>query len=80
MHMTGTLLDVTEDALLLAERDAAVAALAESGTRYRLLAENAYDVIWTMSLDGTITDVSPAVERMRGYTPQEAMTQSLEQG
>lgn len=36
--------------------------------RYRLLAENATDVIWTMNLDGTITYISPSVERLRGLT------------
>jgi diguanylate cyclase (GGDEF)-like protein/PAS domain S-box-containing protein len=47
--------------------------------RCRLLAENASDVIWTMSLDGRITDVSPSVERLRGFTPEEAMQQPLEE-
>ena len=47
--------------------------------RYRLLAENARDVIWTMKLDGTITYISPSVEEMRGLTVEEAMHQPLEQ-
>ena len=34
--------------------------LRRSEQRSRLLAENAYDVIWTMAMDGTITYVSPA--------------------
>lgn len=44
-----------------------------------LLAESSNDVVWTMSPTGQITYVSPAVERMRGYTPEEAMAQSLEE-
>ncbi|MFZ4617950.1 MAG: sensor histidine kinase [Rectinemataceae bacterium] len=48
-----------------------------SEERHRLLAENANDVIWTMSLDGRITYVSPSVERIRGFTPDEAMKQPL---
>jgi PAS domain S-box-containing protein len=50
-----------------------------SEERYRLLAESVNDVIWTMSMDGRITYVSPSVERMRGFTPAEAMAQPLEQ-
>ena len=47
--------------------------------RYRLLAENARDVIWTMQLDGTITYISPAVELLRGFTVEEAMNQPIDQ-
>ncbi|WP_295427250.1 hypothetical protein [uncultured Thiodictyon sp.] len=36
--------------------------------RCRLLAKNALDVIWTMSLDGRTTYVSPSVERLRERT------------
>ncbi len=50
-----------------------------SEERYRLLAESFNDVIWTMSLDGRITYVSPSVEQMRGFTPEEAMEQLLEE-
>jgi len=50
-----------------------------SEARYRLLADNVADVIWTMSLDGEITYVSPSVERLRGFTPEEAMQQPLEE-
>lgn len=50
-----------------------------SEARYRLLSENARDVVWTVAPDGTITYVSPSVERTRGYTPEEAMQQSLEE-
>jgi PAS domain S-box-containing protein len=54
--------------------DTAVQAIED---RYRLLAENANDVVWTMSLDGAITYISPSVERARGYTPAEAMAQPV---
>ena len=50
-----------------------------SEERHRLLAEHANDVIWTMSVAGEITYVSPAIETMRGFTPQEAMIQSIDQ-
>lgn len=50
-----------------------------SEARYRLLSDNARDVIWTIAPDGTITYVSPSVEAVRGYTPEEAMRQPLEE-
>ena len=53
--------------------------LSLSEARYRLLSDNARDVIWTLTPDGRITYISPSVEQVRGYTPQEAMQQTLEQ-
>jgi PAS domain S-box-containing protein len=47
-----------------------------SEERYRLLAEHAGDVIWTMDVEGRFTYISPSVIKMRGYTPEEAMQQS----
>lgn len=55
------------------------AELRHSEERHRLLAENAWDVVWTMAMDGTITYVSPSIERVRGFTPEEAMKQTLEE-
>lgn len=45
--------------------------------RYRLLAENLTDVIWTMDMDMNFTYFSPSVERLLGYTVEEAMHLSL---
>lgn len=50
-----------------------------SEERHRLLADNATDVIWMMNLDGRFTYVSPSVEKLRGYTSDEVMQQSLAQ-
>jgi diguanylate cyclase (GGDEF)-like protein/PAS domain S-box-containing protein len=68
----GVVLDITE--LREVENE-----LRYSEQRHRLLAENAWDVVWTMALDGTITYVSPAVERVRGITPEEAMNQAIDE-
>jgi diguanylate cyclase (GGDEF)-like protein/PAS domain S-box-containing protein len=53
--------------------------LLRSEERYRLLAEYARDVIWTMEPDGRISYVSPSIELLRGISAEEAMTQPLEQ-
>jgi PAS domain S-box-containing protein len=50
-----------------------------SETRLRLLTENARDVVWTMAPGGAVTYISAAIEKVRGYTPQEAMQQTLEE-
>ncbi|MBN1606038.1 MAG: diguanylate cyclase [Polyangiaceae bacterium] len=60
---------------MAAHRDAADA-LQESERRYRFIAENTFDVIWTMNLSSQrLSYVSPSVERLLGYTPEEVMAQ-----
>lgn len=52
-------------------------ALRLSEERYRFLADNISDVIWTMNLEGRLTYVSPSIEKLCGYTPAEVMAQTL---
>lgn len=54
-------------------------ALRENEKKYRLLADNARDVIWIRDMNLKLTYVSPSVELVRGYTPEEAMNQTLEE-
>ncbi|HPS57273.1 MAG TPA: PAS domain S-box protein [Spirochaetota bacterium] len=65
----GIIRDIT--ARKLAERN-----LRKSEEKYRLLAENATDIIVTMDSNLHMSYVSPSVIRFRGYTDEEAMKQS----
>lgn len=51
--------------------------LAVSEQRLRLLADNAKDVVWSMSPQGETTYISQAIEKLRGITPEVAMRQTL---
>lgn len=63
----------------LTEKRRAEAELRLSEQRHRLLAEHVKDVIWTMELDGRVSYVSPSVEEVRGFTPEECMRHTLEE-
>ena len=52
--------------------------LKESEEKYRLLADNINDIIWTMDLDLNTMYVSPSVESVIGNTVQEDMTLPLD--
>ena len=52
-------------------------ALRGSEEKYRFLAENATDVIWSMDLSGKIDYISPSVFNLRGYTASETVNQSF---
>jgi two-component system, cell cycle sensor histidine kinase and response regulator CckA len=47
--------------------------LLTSEERYRLLAENSSDIIWTMDLEGIVTYISPSVLLVLGYTVDEVI-------
>lgn len=49
----------------------------ESESKYRLLADNSGDIIFTLDMDLNYTYISPAVKTMRGYTPEEAITHKI---
>ena len=53
--------------------------LALSESKYRFIADNAHDVIWTYDLDAGFTYMSPSVKLLRGFSPDEAIKQSLDQ-
>jgi len=66
----GTLLDITE-------RKRGEAELRRREAQFRSLLENASDVIHEARADGTIRYISPSVERLLGYKPEELVGRSM---
>ncbi len=63
----------------MTQRQQAEDALRQSRSHYQLLADNMVDVVWLLDLSTMkFTYVSPSVERLRGYTPEEVIAQPLE--
>ena len=54
-------------------------AVRESEEKYRLIAENTTDSIWIFDMDLNLKYMSPSVKKIRGFTAEEAIHQSLEQ-
>jgi PAS domain S-box-containing protein len=51
--------------------------LNDSEKRYRLIAQNVADVIWTVDMDLNFQYISPSVYAMQGYTAQEVMEKNV---
>jgi PAS domain S-box-containing protein len=61
----------------ISERISRENALQQSEEKYRFLAENITDVIWTVDLEGNPTYISPAIEELIGFTPEEFMAMPM---
>ena len=54
-------------------------ALSESESKYRLLAQNSSDVIWTLDTNFRFTYISPSIYYLRGFTSEEAMKETIQE-
>lgn len=63
----------------ISERKRAAEELRKSEEKFRILTENVNDLIWTRDLELKSTYLSPAIKRLRGYTPEEAAAMPLEE-
>ena len=63
------------------EEESVAAKLFESEARYRMLADNSHDVIWTIDIPTRrFTYISPSVKALRGFAPEEVMSKSVDEG
>jgi PAS domain S-box-containing protein len=53
--------------------------LKQSEERYKFLAENMGDIVWTLDMEFNTTYISPSVEKVLGFTPEERKKQTLEE-
>ena len=62
------------------EKLSAEESLRQSEAKYRIITENSSDVIWLYNMAlKKFTFISPSILQLRGYTPEEAMKQELEE-
>jgi PAS domain S-box-containing protein len=78
LFIEGTLEDISERKREEMLKEAAAAALKQSEERYRLLADNSDDVIFTLDTGLQFTYISPSVLKLRGYSCEEAALEKLE--
>ncbi|MDD5640231.1 MAG: PAS domain S-box protein [Syntrophales bacterium] len=62
-----------QQARFITETQRAEAALRESESRFRDIADNALEWIWELDAEGRFTYSSSAVEKLLGYTPEEIL-------
>jgi PAS domain S-box-containing protein len=66
------------EAQIRRERHRTEEALRASEQRYRELFENAYDMVFTVDLDGRFTSINRAAEAITGYSREEALTMRID--
>lgn len=63
----------------ITQRKKAEEKLQRSEEKYRFLAENMADIVWTLDRQFNATYLSPSIEKVLGYTPEQMMQRSLQE-
>jgi diguanylate cyclase (GGDEF)-like protein/PAS domain S-box-containing protein len=79
MYRDGEVTGIQAIARDLTERRSTEAVLQASEARYRDLFENAHDMIFTIDLQGNFTSINKMMERVSGYSREEALHLNLSQ-
>ena len=79
LFIEGTFEDISVRKRQEMLNEASAAALKQSEERYRLLADNCDDVIFTLDTGLRFTYISPSVMKLRGFSHEEALSHKLEE-
>ena len=74
----GEVLEILAVGTDVTERKRSEEKIRRAEQKYRFMAERMSDVIWLLDSDAQFTFMSPSVERVLGYTPEEFIGKSLE--
>lgn len=70
-------MSIDDDFMNIMNLDSADEYLLKSQERYRFLAEHVADIAWTIDREFRTTYVSPSIEKVLGFTPEERLIQPL---